>query len=172
MTLDQFNRLSPEACAQALQNCCVSTRWIEGMLANRPFDSYEALQTTAEEVWRALSMPDYLEAFEGHPQIGDLDSLKAKYANTKQLAAGEQSGANDASNGVLEALAAGNAEYERRFGFIFIVCATGKSAEEMLGLLNERLDNDLISELAVAAGEQAKITRLRLEKLFNEERSE
>lgn len=169
MTLDQFNSLSPHDCADALRQCCVSTRWVEGVESSRPYKSLEAFYTTAEEVWAGLSMPDYMEAFEGHPKIGDIGSLKAKYADTKALAAGEQSGAAVAGEEVLKALAEGNAEYERRFGFIFIVCATGKSAPEMLSLLNERMDNDLVSELAVAAGEQAKITRIRLGKLFDEE---
>jgi len=166
MTLEQFNRLSAADAEQALRQCCVSTRWIEGMLAARPFATDAALYAAAESIWQGLAMPDFLEAFEGHPKIGDIGSLKAKYANTKQLAAGEQSGASVASDEVLQALAQGNSDYEQRFGFIFIVCATGKSAAEMLELLQQRLHNPLTEELQIAAGEQNKITQLRLQKML------
>ncbi len=169
MNLEAFNQLSAEECETALRQCCVATRWIEQMQEARPFTDEGALFEKAELIWAGLSMPDYLEAFEGHPKIGDVSSLKKKYASTKQLAAGEQSGASVASDEVLQALAQGNTDYEKRFGFIFIVCATGKSAEEMLALLNARLDNDLMTELNIAAGEQAKITRLRLEKMLAEQ---
>lgn len=169
MNLESFNQLSDVECQNALSQCCVATRWIEQMVAARPFSDADALYNTAEQIWAGLAMPDFLEAFEGHPKIGDVSSLKKKYASTKQLAAGEQSGASVASDEVLQALAAGNSEYEKRFGFIFIVCATGKSAEEMLVLLKARLDNDLTTELGIAAGEQAKITRLRLDKMLAEQ---
>ena len=168
MRLEQFNQLECDACYQLLRQCCVSTRWIERMEQARPFTDLEQLQHSADQIWQQLAMPDYLEAFEGHPKIGDIDSLKAKYAWTKALASGEQSGAAQASEAVLQALAEGNEAYEKRFGFIFIVCASGKSAEEMLQLLQQRLDNDLETELKIAAAEQAKITRLRLNKMLNE----
>ncbi|WP_432695268.1 2-oxo-4-hydroxy-4-carboxy-5-ureidoimidazoline decarboxylase [Marinobacterium sp. YM272] len=169
MKLESFNQLAPAECENSLRQCCVATRWVERMCAARPFADVEALYQCADEIWSQLSMPDYLEAFEGHPKIGDVSSLKEKYASTKQLAAGEQSGAAVASDEVLQALADGNSEYEKRFGFIFIVCATGKTAAEMLALLQARLNNDLTDELAIAAGEQAKITRLRLEKMLAEQ---
>jgi OHCU decarboxylase len=95
-----------------------------------------------------------------------VNSLKAKYAATGHLAAAEQAGVSDASDAVITRLAAGNAAYEQRFGFIFIVCATGKTAAEMLALLEERLDNDRDTELAIAAEEQLKILMIRLEKLL------
>lgn len=169
MKLEHFNELGREQCHDALRQCCVSTRWIEQMAQARPFSSADQLYQSADRIWQGLAMPDYLEAFEGHPKIGDLNSLKAKYANTKALASGEQAGAASASDAVLQALAEGNAAYEKRFGFIFIVCASGKSAEEMLQLLQQRLSNDLETELKIAAGEQAKITRLRLHKMLDEE---
>lgn len=169
MTLEHFNELGREQCQAALRQCCVSTRWIEQMEQARPFACLDQLQARAQQIWDSLAMPDYLEAFEGHPKIGDLNSLKAKYASTKALASGEQAGAAAASEAVLQALAEGNAAYEKRFGFIFIVCASGKSAEEMLQLLQQRLSNDLDTELKIAAGEQAKITRLRLHKMLDEE---
>lgn len=169
MTLDQFNSLEQVAAADHLRQCCVSERWIQGMLAARPFDSLEALYTAANSVWLNLDKNDYLQAFEGHPKIGDVESLRAKYAHTKALAAGEQASVNQADEATLGALAEGNAEYEARFGYIFIVCATGKSAEEMLALLKERLHNDPTYEIHVAAAEQHKITCIRLEKLFKKE---
>ncbi|MEQ8802229.1 MAG: 2-oxo-4-hydroxy-4-carboxy-5-ureidoimidazoline decarboxylase, partial [Haliea sp.] len=113
-----------------------------------------------------LGEADLLEAFEGHPKIGDVNSLKAKYSSTKALAAGEQSSVDEAGDAIIEALARGNSEYEEKFGFIFIVCATGKSAREMSGLLQARLPNDRATELANAAGEQRKIFQIRLSKLL------
>ena len=111
-------------------------------------------------------MDDYLEAFEGHPRIGDVESLAKKYANTKGWAGGEQKGLESADREVLQRLAKGNADYEAKFGHIFIVCATGKSAAEMLALLEARMPNDPKTEVMVAAEEQNKITRLRLKKLL------
>ncbi|GGB92277.1 2-oxo-4-hydroxy-4-carboxy-5-ureidoimidazoline decarboxylase [Marinobacterium zhoushanense] len=169
MTLEQLNQLGPEACIDTLRRCCVSTRWLEGMEAARPFATGDALYDSAARIWSELSMPDYLEAFEGHPKSGDLASLQAWYADSKTQAAAEQSAAVEASEQVLSALAEANREYEARFGFNFILCSSGKPAQEMLTLLNQRLDNDLISELAIAAAEQAKITRLRLEQLLDEQ---
>jgi 2-oxo-4-hydroxy-4-carboxy-5-ureidoimidazoline decarboxylase len=136
------------------------------MMARRPFADAAALRAAADEVWSALSHGDWLEAFSHHPRIGDVEGLRARFASTRTWAEGEQAGARAASDEVLRALAEGNRAYEARFGHIFIVCATGKSAEEMLALLRARLPNDPVAEARVAAGEQAKITRLRLEKLL------
>jgi 2-oxo-4-hydroxy-4-carboxy-5-ureidoimidazoline decarboxylase len=137
------------------------------MLARRPFASVESLYETADKVWIWLYEEDWLEAFTHHPKIGDIDSLRAKFANTKAWAEGEQSGVEAASEEVLQGLAAGNSAYEAKFGYIFIVCATGKSAGEMLAILNSRLPNDPAVELQLAAVEQQKITRIRLEKLLS-----
>jgi 2-oxo-4-hydroxy-4-carboxy-5-ureidoimidazoline decarboxylase len=166
VTLDEFNALAEDEARAALTRCCVARRWVEGVLAARPFASASALHAEAERVWAALDRADYLEAFTGHPRIGDVNSLRAKYANTQAWASSEQAGTAVATEDVLAGLAEGNAAYEARFGYIFIVCATGKRADEMLALLRARLPNDPESELAIAAGEQAKITRLRLEKLL------
>lgn len=166
MTLDDLNNL-PEAEAIAeLTKCCGAHRWVNKMVHARPFTDEAGLLATADEVWEHLGKDDWLEAFTHHPKIGDLDSLRAKFANTKEWASGEQAGTSLASEEVLRGLAKGNAHYEERFGYIFIVCATGKSAEEMLALLQARLNNDPDREIRVAAAEQAKITRLRLEKLL------
>ena len=168
-TLDALNQLSEADAEFAFQNCCTSSNWIKGMVKARPFHSQRQLLETADIIWVKLDESDFLEAFEGHPKIGDVSSLKAKYAHTKQLASGEQSSVNEASDQVIEQLAAGNTEYEQRNGFIFIVCATGKSAAEMLILLSNRLPNSRSQELINAAAEQAKITAIRLNKMIASE---
>jgi 2-oxo-4-hydroxy-4-carboxy-5-ureidoimidazoline decarboxylase len=150
----------------ALKRCCGSAGWVQGMLMRRPFKGEKDLFAAADQVWRKLSKADYLEAFAHHPRIGGKDALREKFAATRAWAQGEQAGAKAASEATIEALAAGNAQYERRFGYIFIVCATGKSADEMLALLQARLPNSPDQELALAAGEQAKITAIRLKKLL------
>lgn len=136
------------------------------MIERRPFRSVEALLQSADEVWWNLSEHDWKEAFTHHPRIGDIESLKNKFVDTARWAEGEQASVRGASEAIMRALADANREYEQRFGFIFIVCATGKTAEGMLALLRSRLNNSPATELSVAAGEQAKITRLRLLKLL------
>jgi 2-oxo-4-hydroxy-4-carboxy-5-ureidoimidazoline decarboxylase len=153
----------------ALARCCGASRWVEGMLERRPFLSKEALFSAADQVWSEMERADVLEAFTHHPRIGaDLGALREKFAPTKTWSAGEQAGVNLADEATLIALRDGNVEYEARYGHIFIVCATGKSAAEMLEILRARIDNDPAKELAIAAGEQAKITKIRLEKLGEE----
>ena len=168
MNIDQLNHLSEEEAKTALLRCCGSSRWAAQMVARRPFTGAPDFLGAAEDIWNGLSSRDWIEAFSHHPKIGDLDSLRTKFAQTESWAAGEQSGVKDAPDEVLKALAEGNKNYEQKFGFIFIVCATGKNASEMLAMLNERLANDLAIELKLAAAEQNKITRLRLQKLLNE----
>jgi 2-oxo-4-hydroxy-4-carboxy-5-ureidoimidazoline decarboxylase len=166
VSLEQFNTMDEEKAREALALCCVSERWIDGMLEERPYDSADALHTRADALWADLGEGDYLQAFEGHPKIGDVASLRAKYAASGALAAGEQSGVSGADTALLERLARGNAEYEARFGFIFIVCASGKSAREMCDLLEARLHNPRQEELLIAAEEQRRILQLRLEKML------
>ncbi len=166
MTLQQLNQLSEAEAKHQFLQCCTSERWVERMVASRPYDSVMELHDAADRYWRDLSEHDYLQAFDGHPKIGDVNSLKAKYRNTKALAANEQSSVDSASDDVIHALAQGNQDYEDKFGFIFIVCATGKSAAEMAELLQRRLPNDRQTELHNAAEEQRKIFHLRLEKLL------
>ena len=165
MTIAEFNALTEEQAFAALESCCVAPRWVQRMLAAKPFASSNALFDQAEQIWQELGEHDYLAAFEGHPQIGDVSTLSAKFANTATLAGHEQSGMSQANEQVLEEMLALNKAYLAKFGFIFIVCATGKSAIEMLELIRQRIDNDAATELAIAAAEQAKITRIRLEKL-------
>ncbi len=166
MSLAEFNKLDDAAARQALLLCCVSERWVRAMLDARPFASDDAFRAQADRCWAETQERDWLEAFEGHPKIGDVDSLKAKYANSGSLAAHEQASVADADGDVINRLAEGNASYEARFGFIFIVCATGKTAREMCELLEARLANDRAVELTIAAEEQRKIMQLRLEKLL------
>jgi 2-oxo-4-hydroxy-4-carboxy-5-ureidoimidazoline decarboxylase len=152
-----------EAGARALlQQCCGSRAWVERMTARRPFGSREAMLQAARDEWFALTADDWLEAFSHHPKIGDRESMSRRFAATAHLAAREQSGVDHATAAVLAALADGNDRYERKFGFIFIVCATGKTAGEMLRLLESRLPHGHDVELRIAAEEQAKITELRL----------
>lgn len=132
------------------------------MLQRRPFVSDQQLLAIAREEWFALTSPDWREAFGHHPRIGDRASLGARFPATAELSEQEQRGVAGASNATLDALAEGNRAYEEKFGYIFIVCATGKTADEMLALLRARLGNDPQEELLIAAGEQAKITELRL----------
>ena len=137
------------------------------MTAQRPFESHDSLFARAQEIWFNCTESDWLEAFTHHPKIGDIESLSKKFNSTKIWASNEQKGVNTASKTVIEKLAKLNQVYEDKFGFIFIVCATGKSAEEMLELLEGRLDNTYTAELKIAMGEQHKITILRLEKLLS-----
>lgn len=150
----------------SLTRCCGAARWVNGMLAKRPFGSDAALFDAAERVWATMAPADVLEALTHHPRIGaDLDELRQRYGATAQWAAGEQAGAAAADESTLHALRDGNLRYQARFGHMFVVCATGKSAAEMLALLEARLPNGAAAELQVAAIEQAKITLIRLEKL-------
>lgn len=165
-TLGELNGWDPPTAAQALVRCCGASRWVELMLASRPFRDAAHLHTRADEVWAQMGEVDILEAFGHHPRIGDLQSLQKKFATTASWASGEQGGVKGADVEVLEALAEGNRRYEEKFGYIFIVCATGKTAAEMLELLTLRLPNHPQDELAIAAAEQAKITHIRLEKLL------
>jgi OHCU decarboxylase len=132
----------------------------------RPFGTLHVLLHTAEELWWSLGTDDWREAFDYHPRIGEQSAAAPQSARAQDWSADEQRGAASGGEDVRRELAEGNREYERRFGHIYLVCATGKSAEEMLTLLRTRLTNDPATELRVAAGEQAKITRLRLEKMF------
>ena len=149
-----------------LESCCGSHAWVQEMLAHRPFGTFVRILDEAEEVWWSLGPDDWREAFDHHPRIGEQAAAAPQGATAKTWSADEQRGASTAGEGTRQALAEANREYERRFGHIYLVCATGKSAEEMLALLRQRLSNDPATEMRVAAAEQAKITRLRLEKLL------
>ena len=142
--------------------CCGAARWVERMLARRPFGSRDAALSAADDTWFALGPDDWREAFTHHPRIGDVESLRQRYPASGHLSEREQAGLSGTGDDVLAELMERNREYEARFGFIFIVCATGRTASEMLGLLRDRLTNDPGTEIRIAAGEQARITALRL----------
>lgn len=168
MTLDELNQLSSDEVAAQFETCCVARRWVNGMVSARPFHSLDQLLSCADRLWQQASENTIREAFEGHPRIGDVASLKAKYANTAETAGHEQSGMSLADEAVIGAMKALNDQYYERFGYIFIVFASGKSAREMLELIKHRIHNDPETELKIAAAEQGKITRLRLQKLLGE----
>src|SRR5213083_3684848 len=154
-----LNAQSDERARAALQRCCGARHWVDAMLAARPFASDAELLATAERVWWGLGRADWLEAFAAHPRIGGRGGPKTDWARH------EQAGADGAAEATLAALAQGNRAYEERFGHVFLISATGRTADEMLVALRGRLTNDPATELRVAAEEQAKITRLRLGKL-------
>ncbi len=167
MTLYNLNHFPKPARAEALRTCCGSSAWVASMLAIFPVADAATLLREATTRWNQLREADWREAFTHHPKIGsDVEALRARFASTSTWAEGEQAAVKQASQATLEALATGNEDYERRFGYIFIVCATGKTAAEMLALLQTRLPNPPETEILIAAGEQDKITRLRLEKLL------
>ncbi len=160
-----LNTLPAEEAQAELLRCCGSTRWARQVVEDRPFESFDALLAAADRIWWSLEAEDWLEAFSHHPRIGEREAPDG-WAATQQWSSQEQEGAQRSPEGVRAALAAGNREYEERFGYTYIVCATGKSGEEMLRILQERLHNDPATELHAAAEEQRKITHLRLEKLL------
>ena len=152
--------------AELMQACCGSRRWVSGMLARRPFGSREAVLEGAELEARSLTPSDWREAFSHHPRIGERTSDLPQPEQGQRWSAGEQRGVDRASPGMREALSRVNQEYEARFGYLYIAYASGRSAEELLAIARARLANDPESELLVAAGEQRKITRRRLETLL------
>jgi 5-hydroxyisourate hydrolase/2-oxo-4-hydroxy-4-carboxy-5-ureidoimidazoline decarboxylase len=163
MTIKEFNKTGKEEAEKLLSACCGSLNWVCGVMKQSPFRDEIELLKVAEYCWyNDCKEADWLEAFTHHPKIGDLQSLAEKYAGK------EQSGVSAASPDTLEALARANKDYENKFGFIFIVCATGKSADAMLHLLNERMENSREDELYISMGEQHKITITRFRKLFGE----
>jgi 2-oxo-4-hydroxy-4-carboxy-5-ureidoimidazoline decarboxylase len=166
MTLHEFNILPKEKVREELTKCCGSRAWVERMLPFVPAEDMVELLEDAEEQWWKCSPDDWKEAFAHHPRIGDMDSLKKKFASTASWAADEQAGVKGASEETLKVFAEANKMYEEKFGYIFIVCATGKTAEEMLGMLELRLKHDPAEELEIAADEQNKITKLRIEKML------
>ena len=154
---EYVNTLTDDGAAVQLRNCCGSSAWVQRMVEARPFANGHALMTAAEEIWHGLKPDDWREAFAAHPRIGERSSSK--------WASQEQSGTASASTESMSAMAKANQNYEARFGHIYIVCATGRSADEMLAIAQQRLTNAPDDELRVAAAEQLKITKLRLLKL-------
>jgi 2-oxo-4-hydroxy-4-carboxy-5-ureidoimidazoline decarboxylase len=147
----------------ALNRACGSSRWAAGVLAAGPVEDLDALWTVVDAAFDALERDDWLEAFRHHPRIGDVDKLRERFAHSGDLSEREQAGLSGADEAVLSRLHAMNLAYEERFGHVFLICASGKRADEMLVSLDARYDNCPDEELRIAAAEQRKITRLRLE---------
>ncbi|MDC9724235.1 MAG: 2-oxo-4-hydroxy-4-carboxy-5-ureidoimidazoline decarboxylase [Urechidicola sp.] len=167
ITLENLNFLSKADAFTKFEQCCVSKTWVNAMVNNRPFANENDLIKKAASIWfNDCSDNDFKEAFTGHPKIGDVESLKAKFANTKEWASGEQSKMSEANEETIKALANANTDYENKFGYIFIVSASGKSAKEMLAIVNKRLQYSIEDELDVAMNEQHKITVIRLQKMI------
>jgi hydroxyisourate hydrolase len=176
--LKRLDALAPEAALGVFLRCCGSRRWAAQMERGRPYADEQALLEEGERAFAPLAREDWLEAFSHHPRIGEKGALAARFAATPSewlpdfrgqasgWSAAEQGRVAGAGEEVLDALLRGNREYEARFGYIFIVCATGKTAPEMLALLRERLANEPGAELEIAAAEQRKITAIRLKKLL------
>jgi 2-oxo-4-hydroxy-4-carboxy-5-ureidoimidazoline decarboxylase len=162
-TLSSWNQVGGDAARAAMLACCGARRWAAAMVALRPIGSVAELSAAADRVWSTMQEPDWMEAFACHPRIG---ARTATHASEKSVAWSrqEQSSVGGTSDHVLAELAAGNQLYEQRFGFTYIVCATGKSAEEMLAILNRRLASDRATELREAAEQQRQITQIRLGK--------
>ena len=164
--LEALNSLSPEQANAEFLKCCGSGTWARAMNEARPFATIAQLLVTADDVWSSLSRENWLEAFRAHPKIGEKKAAITQSEQAQKWSAQEQAGTRKAAAETKAALAEGNRKYLDRFGFIFIICASGKSADEMLASLNNRLQNDPETELVIASAEQRKITRLRLEKLI------
>ena len=133
-SIDAVNKLAHASIQPLLERCCGAAHWVERMLAQRPFTDWAHVRQTADDIWWDLTSADWRDAFAHHPRIGDLDSLRAKFSTTRTWSESEQSQVQAATESVLQGLARGNREYEAKFGYIFIVCATGKSAAELLSL--------------------------------------
>jgi OHCU decarboxylase len=164
--VQRLNSLPAAEAQNELFKCCGSRRWAELMIAERPFDCLDDLHAKADRIWESLEARDWLEAFRSHPKIGEKKAEAVISDESKRWSEAEQSGVRQAAAQTIEALAELNRKYEDKFGYIFIVCATGKSSEEMLAILRSRLENNPDEELCAAAAEQAKITKLRLRKLL------
>jgi 2-oxo-4-hydroxy-4-carboxy-5-ureidoimidazoline decarboxylase len=163
-----LNELPSEEGRKVLLGCCGSTAWAEQMDQRRPFRMLEDLFEAARVVWFRLPTADWLEAFAAHPQIGGDVNAKGQNERSGEWSKEEQSGITVADRAILKDLLEANRLYRKKFGFIFIVCATGKSAEEMLAISRARYGNSAETELQIAAEEQFKITEIRLYKLLEQ----
>jgi len=171
LTLARLNALPMAEAREHLRACCGSSRWVEAMLARRPFASVDHLLAAADDAWQATGPKDWDEAFAHHPRIGERQAAAPVSATAGAWSAGEQATAVGGGAAVRAALAEANTAYERRFGRIYLVCAAGRSAGELLADIETRLRNDPERELAIAVEEQGKITRLRLRALIGAQES-
>lgn len=170
ITVGELDEMPESTAADVLADCCGSSQWVTEMLSARPFGSRDAVLSAADRIWTSLDASDRLEAFKHHPRIGEQAGAVSQGELGSAWSAGEQAKVASASENVLQALAAANQQYEQRFGYIYIVCATGKTPGQILELARQRLRNDAATELRVAAEEQRKITRIRLQKLLEEDK--
>lgn len=166
MGLERLNSLPANEAEKEFLKCCGSGKWATRMAAERPFSNVEQLIETADRIWWSLDSEDRLEAFHSHPKIGERKAAATTAVEAQNWSEAEQAGTHQAAKQTMDALAELNRDYEKKFGHIFIVCATGKTSEEMLNNLRDRLNNDPAEELRIAAAEQARITCLRLNKLI------
>lgn len=162
----ELDDLPSAQAAALLRPCCGAARWVAGMVARRPFGSLDALLEESDDTWWSLGPDDWLEALAHHPRLGEREGVVAQDAMGAAWSASEQAGVTSADDDARRALAAVNRDYERRFGFVYVARAAGRSADELLALARARLTNDAETELRVAAEEQRQITRLRLARLF------
>jgi 2-oxo-4-hydroxy-4-carboxy-5-ureidoimidazoline decarboxylase len=169
ITVAELDGMAESAAAALLADCCGSSQWVRAMIAARPFGTRDAALSAADRIWSSLDASDWLEAFAHHPRIGEQTGAVSQGELGAAWSAGEQANVASASENVRQALAAANQQYERRFGYIYIVCASGKTPGQMLELARERLRNAAAVEIRVAAEEQRKITRIRLQKLLEED---
>ncbi|HVQ40385.1 MAG TPA: 2-oxo-4-hydroxy-4-carboxy-5-ureidoimidazoline decarboxylase [Pyrinomonadaceae bacterium] len=166
-SLHRWNSLPAEEAQNELLKCCGSREWSRLMVAARPFPNVDDLTAKADQIWWSLAPNDWLEAFHSHPKIGEKKAAATTSEQSRRWSEAEQAGVNDAASETLQSLADLNARYEEKFGYIFIVCASGKGPAEMLQILRARLENPADEELRNAATEQARITQLRLKKLID-----
>jgi len=166
ITLETLNQWPTKTFEAELLKCCGSKAWVLALEKARPFSGEAQLFEAASRIWKKLTPKDWKEAFSHHPKIGDVESLRKKFSSTSTWASQEQSGVASADESILRGLAQGNERYEKKFGFVFLICATGKSASEMLEALNKRIDRTAEEELNQAVEEQNQIMRIRLKKLF------
>lgn len=172
MTLADLNTLSWQDAFDWFQQTCAAEKWCKSMTEMRPYASLDDLKKAAHFYWQQQHDSDLLEAFAAHPMIGDLSSLRQRFANTKALAKEEQQATSSASDDTLKALQHYNKCYLDKHGFIFIICASGLPAQTMLNELKTRLSNTTETEMTLAAAEQIKITWLRIEKGLSEPKDE
>ena len=161
-SVEEFNKLAAQAAREAVSPCCSSGRWVDSVVAGRPHADVGALLDASDAAVAALGEQDLAEALAGHPRIGD----RRVTAGSSGWSSQEQAGVASAGGALLQALADGNAEYERRFCHIYLACATGRDAASLLALLHSRLGNDRETEWGVVATELAKINQIRLRKLL------
>jgi 2-oxo-4-hydroxy-4-carboxy-5-ureidoimidazoline decarboxylase len=162
--LARWNSLPLEEAANEIRSCCGSKAWAHGMASNRPFSDVTTLLAASDETWGNLNAADWMEAFRSHPRIGESRAVQSASATSQTWSAQEQKQVASAGEDSQSAMAEANRKYEQRFGHIFIVCATGKSAIDILEILQRRLQNDEHTELREAAEQQRQITNIRLTK--------